>query len=94
MRNEEIEQHLQRWMERCWSLKQVIFEQQKLIKAMTAERDQFHRQLKRSKNETEHAYSFAKFECNKYRKVIKQDSIIQDSQDLLEKSRKDAHEAA
>ena len=27
MRNEEIEQHLQRWMQRCWSLKQVIFEQ-------------------------------------------------------------------
>jgi len=21
MRNEEVEQHLQRWMERCWSLK-------------------------------------------------------------------------
>lgn len=33
MRNEEIEQHLQRWMQRCWSLKQVIVEQQKLIGA-------------------------------------------------------------
>lgn len=42
-----------------------------MIKAMTAERDNYHRQLKRTKNETENAYSFAKFECNKYRKVIK-----------------------
>lgn len=76
MRNEEVEQQLQRWMQRCWSLKQVILEQQKLIKAQTAERDQYHRQLKRSANETENAYSFAKFECNKYRKVIQSDNVI------------------
>ncbi len=76
MRNEEVEQHLQRWMQRCWSLKQVILEQQKLIKAQTAEREQYQRQLKRSANETENAYSFAKFECTKYRKVIQSDKII------------------
>ena len=71
MRNEELEQHLQRWMERCWSLKQVIGEQQRLIRAQAAEREQFQRQLKRAANETENAYSFAKFECTKYRKVIR-----------------------
>ena len=51
------------------------------------------RQLKRAGNETEHAYSFAKFECNKYRKVIRQDKIMQDCQTLLEDSRANAKEA-
>ena len=94
MRNEEVEQHLQRWMQRCWSLKQVIWEQQKLIRAQTAEREEFRRQLKRSKNETENAYSFAKFECTKYKKVIQQDKVIQDCQQMLEQGRSDAKEAS
>ena len=51
------------------------------------------RQLKRASNETEHAYSFAKFECTKYRKVIKQDKVMQDCQQLLERGRTDAKES-
>ena len=92
MRNEELEQHLQRWMQRCWSLKQVILEQQNLIKAQAAERLQYHRHLKRTSNEAEHAYSFAKFECEKYRKVVCRDKIIQGCQDMLERGRQTAKE--
>lgn len=71
MRNEELEQTLQLWMQRCWSLKQVIFEQQRLIKAQAAEREEYRRQLKRVTAEAENAYSFATYECNKYKKVVK-----------------------
>ena len=34
MRNEEVEQKLQMWMGRAWSLKQVIIEQQNLVRAL------------------------------------------------------------
>ena len=34
MRNEEVEQKLQMWIGRAWSLKQVIIEQQNLVRAL------------------------------------------------------------
>ena len=77
MRNEELEQLLQSWMQKCWSLKQVIIEQQKLIKAHQQERGQYTKELARFRNESENAYSFAKYECNKYKKVITHDKVLQ-----------------
>lgn len=63
-----------------------------MIKAQTAEREEFRRQFKRSKNETENAYSFAKFECTRYGKVIQQDKVIQECQGMLEWTRQEAKE--
>lgn len=77
MRNEELEQLLQQWMQRCWSLKQVILEQQKLISAQTSERKQHLEEVQKGHLEAENAYSFAKYECNKYWKVIGQEQILQ-----------------
>jgi hypothetical protein len=39
MRNEELEQKLEVWQGKCWSLKQVVLEQQKLVKAYVADRE-------------------------------------------------------
>ena len=66
-------------MQRCWSLKQVIAEQQKLIKAHQQEREQYTRELVRFRNEAENAYSFTKYECNKYKKVVTHDKVLQES---------------
>lgn len=41
MRNEELEQRLAEWMLKCWNLKQVVLEQQKLIIACKIERQDY-----------------------------------------------------
>ena len=79
MRNEEVEQKLQMWMGRAWSLKQVIIEQQSLVRALQQEREVYQHQLRRFRNEAENAYSFTKYECNKYKKVVTHDKILQES---------------
>ena len=70
-------------MQKCWSLKQVLLEQQKLIKAHQQEREQYKKELVRFRNESENAYSFTKYECNKYKKVITHDKVLQQSQTML-----------
>jgi hypothetical protein len=37
----------------------------------------------RCRNEAENSYAFASYECNKYRKIIEHDQIIQSTQMLL-----------
>ena len=48
----------------------------------------------RFRNEAENAYSFTKYECNKYKKVITHDKILQGSQTLLAEARESEKEKA
>eukprot|EP00347_Sterkiella_histriomuscorum_P003009 403365946 len=76
MRNEDLETQLLRWQQKCWSVKQINIEQQRMIKALQMERQEYFDQQAKCRKQINNAYSFAKYECNKYAAVISHDNIL------------------
>ena len=59
MRNEEMETRLQNYMQKCWSLKQIILQQQNMITHAQQERSHFIWQSHCMQVQTESAMSYA-----------------------------------
>ncbi|CDW82877.1 UNKNOWN [Stylonychia lemnae] len=79
MRGEDLETQLLRWQQKCWSIKQITLEQQRMIKALKMEREELFENQKKFKRQAESSYSFTKYECNKYESVVSQFKIISDT---------------
>lgn len=73
MRNEEMDTRLQTWQSRCWSLKQINLEEQRLIKALHLERAEYLEYQKRCRKISENSISFTRFECQKLGQAIQHD---------------------
>ena len=82
MRNEELETRLHTWQSRCWTLKQVNLEAQRLIKAQGLERQEYIEFQKRCRKQTENAVSFTKFECQRLSSIIQHDRIFEETIDV------------
>ena len=76
MRNEELETRLQDWMMKCWEIKQINIQQQGLMKALLHEREEYKKFFQKAKKDADSSYSFCKYECNRYDRVIKHEKVI------------------
>ena len=89
MRNEEMDTRLQTWQSRCWSLKQINLEQQRLIKALHLERAEYLDYQKRCRKISENSVSFARFECQKLGQTIQHDQLFENTLDIQAKTLSD-----
>lgn len=78
MRNEEMEQHLQKSQSQCWTLKQIILDQQNLITALRNERQHYTDELFDNWDRQRLTLNFAEFEIDRLSELVRGSGTLKD----------------